>query len=58
VGTEVGLYCSEDAGTTWVPTSEGPSLCPVDDLFWMNKTLVTVTHGRGLFRIDLSFNHK
>lgn len=24
------------------------------DLFWMNETLVCVTHGRGMFQIDLS----
>ncbi|MFF0427170.1 WD40/YVTN/BNR-like repeat-containing protein [Streptomyces sp. NPDC004520] len=53
-GTEVGLFASEDAGTTWSPTNEGPTNCSVDDLFWMDETLVCVTHGRGMFRIDLS----
>jgi photosystem II stability/assembly factor-like uncharacterized protein len=54
LGTEVGLFASEDGGTTWTPTNEGPTNCSVDDLFWMNKTLVAGTHGRGMFSIDLS----
>ncbi|MFC9292592.1 WD40/YVTN/BNR-like repeat-containing protein [Streptomyces sp. NPDC057011] len=53
-GTEVGLFASEDAGATWSPTNEGPTNCSVDDLFWMDETLVCATHGRGMFRIDLS----
>jgi len=54
LGSEVGLYASEDAGTTWSPTNEGPTNCSVDDLFWMGMVLVAVTHGRGMFTIDLS----
>lgn len=54
VGTEVGLFASEDGGATWSPTNEGPTNCAIYELFWMNETLVCVTHGRGLFRIDLS----
>ena len=53
-GTEVGVFASEDGGATWSPTNEGPTNCSVDDLFWMNEVLVCVTHGRGMFRIDLS----
>lgn len=54
IGTEVGVFASEDAGATWSPTNEGPTNCSVDDLFWMGETLVCATHGRGIFRIDLS----
>ncbi|MFD7626962.1 WD40/YVTN/BNR-like repeat-containing protein [Streptomyces sp. NPDC059851] len=53
-GTEVGLFASENAGASWSPTNEGPTNCSVDDLFWMDEVLVCVTHGRGMFRIDLS----
>lgn len=53
-GTEVGVFASEDAGATWSPTNQGPTNCSVDDLFWMGEALVSVTHGRGMFRIDLS----
>jgi photosystem II stability/assembly factor-like uncharacterized protein len=54
LGTEVGVYASEDAGVNWSPTNEGPTSCSVDDLFWMGRTLVAVTHGRGMFSIDLT----
>lgn len=53
-GTEVGVFASENAGATWSPTNEGPTNCSVDDLFWMAETLISVTHGRGMFQIDLS----
>ena len=54
IGTEVGIFASDNAGVTWSPTNEGPTNCSVDDLLWMNETLVCVTHGRGMFTIDLS----
>ena len=53
-GTEVGMFASEDGGATWSATNEGPTNCSVDDLFWMNRVLVCVSHGRGMFSIDLS----
>ena len=48
------MFASEDAGAMWSPTNEGPTNCSVDDLFWMGETFVCVTHGRGMFKIDLS----
>lgn len=54
LGTEVGMFASENAGTSWSPTNEGPTNCSVDDLFWMGEKLICVTHGRGMFSIDLS----
>ena len=54
VGTEVGVFASDDRGVTWSPTNEGPTNCSVDDLFWMDRVLVCVTHGRGMFKIDLA----
>jgi photosystem II stability/assembly factor-like uncharacterized protein len=53
-GTEVGIFATEDRGATWSPTNEGPANVSVDDLFWMGNRLICVTHGRGLFEIDLS----
>jgi hypothetical protein len=53
-GTEIGLFASDDGGTTFTATNQGPTNCSVDDLFWMGEQLVSVTHGRGMFRIDLS----
>jgi photosystem II stability/assembly factor-like uncharacterized protein len=54
IGTEVGVFASEDRGATWSPTNEGPANVSVDDLFWLGERLVCVTHGRGLFEVDLS----
>lgn len=54
LGTEVGVFASDDRGAHWAPTNEGPANVSVDDLFWMGETLVAATHGRGMFRIDLS----
>lgn len=54
IGTEVGVFASEDGGITWSPTNEGPTTCAVDELFWVGEVLVCATHGRGMFRIDLS----
>jgi len=54
LGTEVGVFASEDSGTTWGATNEGPTNCSVDELFWMKEVLVCATHGRGMFTINLS----
>ena len=53
-GTEVGIFASADGGQTWSTSNDGPTNCSVDDLFWMNNTLVAVTHGRGMFSIALA----
>jgi hypothetical protein len=53
VGTEVGLYVSEDAGATWSPANQGPVNCCVEGLFWMGDRLVAATYGRGLYSIDV-----
>ncbi len=55
IGTEVGVFGSEDGGASWSPTNEGPTSCSVNDLFWHEQTLICATHGRGMFQIDLSF---
>ncbi len=51
--TEVGMFASEDGGANWSPTNEGPANVACRDLFWMGSKLVCVTHGRGMFEIDL-----
>jgi hypothetical protein len=45
----VGIFTSEDAGATWWLPHDGPANVSVDELFWMNDTLVAATYGRGLF---------
>ena len=54
LGTEVGVFASEDGGQNWSATNEGATNCRVDELFWMNENLVAATHGRGVFRINLA----
>ena len=54
LATEVGLVVSEDGGRTWTAGNAGPANVSCHDLFWMGNDLVVVTHGRGIFRIDLS----
>ncbi len=53
VGTELGIFASEDGGTTWGLPHDGPTNTSVDELFWLNDTLVAATHGRGLFTVPV-----
>ncbi|MBP7688710.1 MAG: proprotein convertase P-domain-containing protein [Thermoflexales bacterium] len=54
VGTEVGIFASDDGGTTWTVPQDGPANVSVDELFWLNsKTLIAATHGRGLYKAVL-----
>jgi photosystem II stability/assembly factor-like uncharacterized protein len=52
--TEVGVFASSNGGTTWFPTNLGPANVAVFELTWMKTFLVAVTHGRGLFWINLT----
>jgi hypothetical protein len=52
--TEVGVFASVDGGVHWDLPQDGPANVCVDDLFWMGSRLVAVTHGRGMFSIDVS----
>jgi hypothetical protein len=47
--TDVGVFASEDGGETWQLPHDGPSNVAVFQLFWMDATLVAVTHGRGMY---------
>jgi hypothetical protein len=48
-GTDVGVFASEDGGATWQVPHDGPANVAVFQLFFLNTTLVAVTHGRGMF---------
>ena len=54
VGSELGVFTSQNGGSTWSPANTGPASCSVQDLFWKGQELVAATHGRGMFIIDLS----
>jgi hypothetical protein len=51
-GTEVGIFASEDGGSTWSVPTDGPANVSVDELFWMGSKLVAATHGRGMFEAE------
>jgi len=57
VGTEIGVFATSDGGATWSPSNTGPANTAVDELFWMNDTLVAATHGRGLYKITVTDNN-
>jgi photosystem II stability/assembly factor-like uncharacterized protein len=56
VGTEVGIFSSEDGGATWSAVNQGPANVVVDELtFLANSTvLLAATHGRGLWTANAS----
>lgn len=56
VGTEVGLFTSQDGGTTWSTSNDGPANVEIAELVWRdNTTLIAATHGRGMFQATASF---
>jgi hypothetical protein len=55
VGTELGVFASDDGGSTWQPANPGLPNTVVESLdFQSYDQLVAFTHGRGAFRTDLS----
>ncbi len=51
--TAIGVFSSEDAGTTWSTTSDAPSNVRVRQLFWYDaNTLVAATYGRGMYKAN------
>lgn len=52
VGTEVGVFASEDGGAHWSTATDGPANMPVDELFWQGTRLFAATHGRGMYETD------
>jgi hypothetical protein len=53
-GTDLGLFFSADDGASWTTSNSGPSIVPVEELHWVNGTLVAVTHGRGVYQTNVS----
>jgi photosystem II stability/assembly factor-like uncharacterized protein len=54
VGTELGVFVSDDGGANWVPANTGLAHTVVEWLdFKDHNTLVAFTHGRGAFAADL-----
>ncbi|MFZ5843722.1 MAG: hypothetical protein ACOY3E_12590 [Pseudomonadota bacterium] len=54
VGTEVGVFASENAGSSWGLSHDGPANVSIDELVWMDyDTLVAGSHGRGIYIADV-----
>jgi hypothetical protein len=52
-GTEIGIFTSEDGGTTWTVPQDGPANVSVKELFWVGTTLYAATFGRGLYKAEI-----
>jgi hypothetical protein len=57
IGTDLGVFASEDKGASWSVTPryssvghEGPVNTEVSELFWQGQFLIAATHGRGMYR--------
>ena len=55
VGTDLGVYASEDKGLTWSRAPlygehEGPVNTETAEVFWQAEHLIAATHGRGMYR--------
>lgn len=50
LGTEVGLFVSQDAGATWYAFNDGPNNAVVMSLDWDGSTLYVGTYGRGVYK--------
>jgi photosystem II stability/assembly factor-like uncharacterized protein len=53
LGTEIGLFASQDNGANWSAYNDGPANVIVRKLSWQgNDTLVLGTYGRGAFTLQ------
>ena len=55
VGTDFGIFASDDGGLTWSTSNDGPADVSVDEVVFMHNstTLLAATHGRGLWTIAI-----
>jgi hypothetical protein len=56
LATDVGVYVTRNLGGTWYPLGDGMPLQAVFDLalHQPSRTLVAITHGRGMWKLGLS----
>ena len=52
LGTDTGLYYSQDSGAHWQPLKANFPTVPVYDLKFVRRDLVVATHGRGIWVLD------
>ena len=53
IGTDVGVFGSEDGGATWSTTNVGPSNVSTTEVFFVGHHLAACTHGRGIFTVPV-----
>lgn len=54
VGTDIGIFASEDDGQSWSANDLGPTTIAVDELIWRdNCHFLAITHGRGVYEADI-----
>lgn len=55
VGTDVGVFASQDGGVHWSTSNDGPADVSVDEVVFLHNstTLLAATHGRGLWTITI-----
>lgn len=56
VGTDIGIYESQDNGASWSTSQQGPADVSVDELAFVtgSELLLAATHGRGVWTADTS----
>jgi photosystem II stability/assembly factor-like uncharacterized protein len=54
IGTQAGVFASENGGETWGAPSSGPANVDVEQLVWTNGKLLAATFGRGVFRATVA----
>lgn len=53
VGTETGIFVSEDGGLSWIIPHDGPANVPVEEVFFSGSTLYIATRGRGMYQASV-----
>lgn len=55
VGTSVGIFTSENGGSSWTTSNDGPANVRVRELFWYSpNSLIAVTYGRGMYKAEIA----
>jgi photosystem II stability/assembly factor-like uncharacterized protein len=58
LGTQSGVFASEDGGQNWTPNNEGPTNCLIYQLFWLGNTLCCASHGCGIYSVDVTIEQQ
>jgi len=61
IGTDLGIFVSENSGASWNVSSNGtnsvnPANVEISQLFWAEEQLIAATYGRGMFKTSIMLN--